>query len=55
MVLRYGPKEVPWDPGLSALLAWTSLTRALAGKKAAVKGEKVLSSTQDLAMFKRHR
>ena len=61
VVLKYGQwirtlrKEVPWDPGLSALLAWTSLTRALAGKKATVKGEKVLSSTQDLAMlFKRH-
>lgn len=60
VVLKYGQwirtlrKEVPWDPGLSALLAWTSLTRALSGKKAAVKGEKVISYTQDLAMFKRH-
>lgn len=39
VVLKYGQwirtlrKEVPWDPGLSALLAWTSLTRALAAKK----------------------
>lgn len=39
VVLKYGQwirtlrKEVPWDPGLSAPLAWTSLTRALAAKK----------------------
>lgn len=43
-------KEAPGDPGLSASLARKSLTAAVVGKWAVVKGEEIISFTQDLVI-----